>query len=43
VCEILARIPNPNAGYPDHIVSSEIATLDIVCDFIHVLTDVLNC
>jgi translation initiation factor IF-1 len=28
--EVLARIPNPNAGYPDDIVSSEVATLDFV-------------
>jgi hypothetical protein len=41
--EVLARIPNPIAGYPDYIVSSEVATLDFVCDSIRVLTDVLNC
>lgn len=29
--EILARIPNPNAGHPKYVVASEVATLDFVC------------
>lgn len=29
--EILARIPNPNAGHPYYTVASEVATLDFVC------------
>ncbi len=29
--EILARIPNPNAGHPHYVVASEVATLDFVC------------
>jgi hypothetical protein len=28
--EILARIPNPNAGHPAYVVASEVATLDFV-------------
>ena len=28
--EILARIPNPNAGHPHYVVASEVATLDFV-------------
>jgi hypothetical protein len=28
--EILARIPNPNAGHPQRVVASEVATLDFV-------------
>lgn len=28
--EILARIPNPNAGHPQYVVASEVATLDFV-------------
>ena len=33
--EILARIPNPNAGHPHYVVASEVATLDFVCILIH--------
>ena len=29
--EILARIPNSNAGPPHYVVASEVATLDFVC------------
>ncbi len=29
--EVLARIPNPNAGQPHYVVASEVATLDFVC------------
>ena len=29
--EILAKIPNPNAGHPHYLVASEVATLDFVC------------
>lgn len=29
--EVLARIPNPNAGDPRSVVASEVATLDFVC------------
>jgi hypothetical protein len=29
--EVLARIPNPNAGHPRYCVGSEVATLDFVC------------
>lgn len=29
--EILARIPNPNAGSSRYVVASEVATLDFVC------------
>lgn len=29
--EILARIPNPNAGPSYYVVASEVATLDFVC------------
>lgn len=28
--EILARIPNPNAGDPDYVVESEVATIEFV-------------
>jgi hypothetical protein len=28
--EVLARIPNPNAGHPEYCVASEVATLDFV-------------
>ncbi|KAE8355458.1 phosphotransferase enzyme family protein [Aspergillus coremiiformis] len=28
--EILARIPNPNAGHPHYVVASEVATLDFL-------------
>jgi hypothetical protein len=28
--EILARIPNPNAGHPHYVVASEVATLEFV-------------
>ncbi|PWY91704.1 phosphotransferase enzyme family protein [Aspergillus sclerotioniger CBS 115572] len=28
--EILARIPNPNAGHPQHVVASEVATLNFL-------------
>jgi hypothetical protein len=28
--EVLARIPNPNAGHPQYCVASEVATLDFV-------------
>lgn len=28
--EVLARIPNPNAGHPHYVVASEVATLDFV-------------
>lgn len=30
--EILAKIPNPNAGNPHYVVASEVATLDFVRD-----------
>lgn len=40
--EILARIPNPNAGYPDDIVASEVATLDFVRGFMYVFNDTLD-
>jgi hypothetical protein len=30
--EVLARIPNPNAGNPQLVVASEVATLDFVAD-----------
>jgi hypothetical protein len=45
--EILARIPNPNAGHPQRVVASEVATLDLVRNdvapfLIHLLTFDVN-
>ncbi|PKY03575.1 kinase-like protein [Aspergillus campestris IBT 28561] len=34
--EVLARIPNPNAGNPKHIVASEVATLDFARNVLHI-------
>lgn len=28
--EVVAKIPNPNAGLPDRVTSSEVATMDFV-------------
>lgn len=40
--DILARIPNPNAGNPEYVVGSEVATLDYVReDFASCPTDSL--
>jgi hypothetical protein len=30
--EVLGRIPNPNAGHPQLVVASEVATLDFVSE-----------
>jgi hypothetical protein len=39
--EILARIPNPNAGHPTYVMASEVATLDFVRAAYFTLFDLL--
>ncbi|KAF7166804.1 hypothetical protein CNMCM6106_002502 [Aspergillus hiratsukae] len=34
--EILARIPNPNAGHPQYVVASEVATLDFLRNVLNI-------
>ena len=41
--EVLARIPNPNAGQPHYVVASEVATLDFVCGLMGSFDFCLTC
>lgn len=39
--EVVAKVPNPNAGIPHFITASEVATMDFVSQYLTLSTPIL--